>query len=62
MTNAEWIALAALCFTILGATGYLGRLIGSLPGLIAVAVRDHEKDCVNYEEKELTSPRIEAVK
>jgi ABC-type branched-subunit amino acid transport system permease subunit len=59
VTPSTWIALAALCLTVLGAAVYLGRLIGSLPGMIAAAVREHEDTCSNYERH--TSPRMRAV-
>ncbi len=59
MNASAWIALAALCLTVLGAAVYLGRLIGGLPGMIAAAVRDHERGCSSYEPQ--TSPRLQAV-
>lgn len=49
MTPSIWIALAAICLSVIGAAVYIGRVIGSLPGLIAGAVRVHEEKCLNYE-------------
>ncbi|MEE9367172.1 MAG: hypothetical protein V3W44_10825 [Dehalococcoidales bacterium] len=62
MSGEFWVAFAGLCFVVLSAAVHVGRKIGELPGLLAEAMRNHEKGCVNYEEKELTSPKIEAVK
>lgn len=46
---SDWIALAALCLTVLGGVLYLGRLWGQLPGRIVDAIRDHERHCANWE-------------
>lgn len=63
MTPVAWIALATLALLILSAFGggvwYLARLIGALPGMIAVAIRDHERSCAGHEHH--TSPRLMAV-
>jgi len=61
MTPSSWIALAALCLTVLGAAVYLGRLIGSLPGMIAAAVRAHEDGCAAWERAEHSTPRLQPV-
>ena len=49
MTPSAWIALATLCLVIMGAVLYIGKLIGSLPGMIAAAIRTHEVGCSNHE-------------
>ncbi len=59
MNASNWIAIAAICLTVLGAAVYLGRLIGSLPGMIAAAIRVHEDSCSSYERQ--TSPRMRAL-
>ena len=63
MDAATWINLAAICITILiavtGASIYIGRLIGGLPGLISEATRAHERSCSAYDPH--TSPRLRAV-
>ena len=63
MDAATWINLLAICVTIVlavaGASIYIGRLIGSLPGLISEAIRTHERSCSAYDPH--TSPRLRAV-
>lgn len=61
MTPAEWIALAALVFSVGCGVAYLGQRWGALPGKVEKAARDeverHEGHCSNYDPHTGVRPR-----
>jgi hypothetical protein len=55
---AGWIAVVVtIIFSVAAAAVYLGRLIGSLPGLIASEITAHQGRCVGYLDKDKVAAR-----